>query len=487
MVDGIVLTFAAYILILLAATFYVGYLQQGVDTEDYQNEFYVGGRDLGILVTLILVAASGISPGTFIGSPGYTWEYGPSYTLAILAQGPFTLYVLGIYGKKMGIISRRIDADSLLDLYIARYESYKPLILLLGLVVIVFTEAYVSTEFTGAARAITAISGLPYTLSMLIFAGIVILYTTLGGLRGTGIIGIVGGIAMTFGTLALLAVTLNSGNDMFSNIASINPDLLIPPGDGISWYRYVAIWVTFSFGWLGIAHAIQGNLGVNSTTTIKRSAGLGAFLVTFWSFVVIILAGSAGKVLNPTGIAPDRNLPLYTLAALPDVPSGIVLTGVVGAAQTTVGAMGILISSAIVVNIYQEYGNRELSDRQQRLLTSSVTAVVGLVGLGIGLAQPPLLQLIVVFAFGGLATGLAPPLLLGFFWPRANKYGAFVGTLVGVVSYVLLKIWAPGPIGQSPIIVTLILAFGLNILVSYFTEDPSPETLRLYFGKYESE
>lgn len=229
MVDGIVLTFAAYILILLAATFYVGYLQQGVDTEDYQNEFYVGGRDLGILVTLILVAASGISPGTFIGSPGYTWEYGPSYTLAILAQGPFTLYVLGIYGKKMGIISRRIDADSLLDLYIARYESYKPLILLLGLVVIVFTEAYVSTEFTGAARAITAISGLPYTLSMLIFAGIVILYTTLGGLRGTGIIGIVGGIAMTFGTLALLAVSLDSGGEMFSNIASINPDLLIPP------------------------------------------------------------------------------------------------------------------------------------------------------------------------------------------------------------------------------------------------------------------
>nr|WP_255409169.1 hypothetical protein [Halococcus sp. IIIV-5B] len=245
--------------------------------------------------------------------------------------------------------------------------------------------------------------------------------------------------------------------------------------------------MTFSFGWLGIAHAIQGNLGVNSTTTIKRSAGLGAFLVTFWSFVVIILAGSAGKVLNPTGIAPDQNLPLYTLAALPDVPSGIVLTGVVGAAQTTVGAMGILISSAIVVNIYQEYGNKELSDRQQRLLTSSVTAAVGLVGLGIGLSEPPLLQLIVVFAFGGLATGLAPPLLLGFFWPRANKYGAFVGTLVGVVSYVLLKIWAPGPIGQSPIIVTLIIAFGLNILVSYFTEDPSPETLRLYFGKYESE
>ena len=434
----------------------------------------------------MLVAAAAVSPGTFIGSPGFTWEYGPVFSLAILAQGPLTLYLLGIYGKKMAIISRRISADSLLDLYIARYEAYKPLILLLGAVVILFTEAYVAAEFAGAARAIAAITDLSYTSGILIFAGIVILYTTFGGLRGAGVVGIVGGIAMTFGTLALLAASLTSVERIFPQLASIDSQLLVPPGKGISWYRYVAVWVTFSFGYLGIAHSIQGNLGVNSSKTIKRSAGFGVLLVTFWSFIVIVLAGSAGKVINPEGIVPDQNIPLFTLTTLSDVPAGVVLSGVVGAAQTTVGAMSILVSSAIVINIYQEYVDQEMSESRQRLLTSGVTAGVGIVGLLLGLTEPPLLEVIVVFAFGGLATGLAPPLLLGFFWPKANKYGAFVGSLLGVLSYLFLKQFGPGPVGQTPIVVTLIIAFIFTIIVSLLTEDPSPETLRVYFGKEET-
>lgn len=485
MVNGIILVFIVYIALLLGSTFYVAYIQQGVDSDEYQNEFYVGGRDLGVLVTLMLVAAAGISPGTFIGSPGFTWEHGPVFSIAILAQGPFVLYLLGIYGKKMGIVTRRINANSLLDIYKARYEAYKPLVLLLGAIIITFTLAYVGAEFAGAARAIAAIAGLPYTTGVFIFAAVVILYTTLGGLRGTGIVGIIGGIAMTFGALALLSTTLTSWGEVLPTLASTNPELLVPPGDGISWYRYVAVWVTFSFAWLGIAHAIQGNLGPNSTTTIKRSAGFGVLAVTFWSFVLIVLAGSAGKALNPLGITPDQNIPLYVLSALSDIPAGIVLTAVVGAAQTTVGAMGILISSAVVINIYQEFVNDDLSDRRQRIATSGVTAVVGIIGLLIALTQPPLLELIVVFAFGGLATGLAPPLLLGLFWPQANKYGAFIGSLVGVLSYVILRSSAPGPIGQNPIIVTLIISFGLTIIVSILTETPSPETLRIYFGKHE--
>ena len=483
MVNGIVLVFISYVVLLLGATFYVAYIQQGVDTEKYQNEFYVGGRNLGVVITLMLVAASGISPGTFIGSPGYTWEFGPAFSIAILAQAPFVLYILGIYGKKMGIITRRINADSLLDLYKARYESYTPLILVLGATIIIFTEAYVGAEFAGAARAIAAIAGIPYTTALLVFAGIVILYTTLGGLRGTGIVGVIGGIAMTLGTLALFAATLTSWGDVLPTLTSINPELLVPPGDGISWYRYISIWVTFSIGWLGIAHALQGNLGANSTTTIKRSAGFGIIFVTFWTFTLIVLAGSAGKALNPSGIAPDQNIPLYTLSTLPDILAGIVLTGVVGAAQTTVGAMAILISSAIVVNIYQEYVNKNLGETRQRVMISGVTAVIGIIGFVIALTQPPLLQLLVVFAFGGLATGLAPPLLLGLFWPRANKYGAFIGSLIGVLSYIILKLWAPGPIGQTPITVTLIISFGLTIIVSVFTENPPPETLRIYFGE----
>lgn len=279
--DVVLLTFGAYISVILIATYFVSRRLQSVDIEEYQSEFYVGNRDLGMFVTAILIAAGAVSTGTFVGTPGYIWEFGPAFGIFILAQGPMNLYLLGIYGKKISVVSRRIDANSLIDVYKERYESYTPLILTLALGIIIFLTAYLSAEFIGGAHIVATVTGLSYLESLLLFGGIIIVYTTFGGLRGAGMIGILQGAVMTGGTLALLGAAVTGMDNIYPTISQLDIEYMIPPGREIPWFQFLSMWVTFTIGLLGLPHALQGVLGMDSTKTLRRSAGLGVAIVFF--------------------------------------------------------------------------------------------------------------------------------------------------------------------------------------------------------------
>jgi sodium/pantothenate symporter len=485
MVNLAIAVFIAYLLLILAVSYYTATHMQNVDVEEYEGEFFVGGRNLGVLVTAILVAAGAVSTGTFVGGPGLTWVFGPAFSFIVFAQAGITLFLLGIYGKKIGIISRRIDANSMIDVFKRRYSNYRPFVLLTVLSILIFLEAYLSAEFAGGARVIQAMTGLPYLVSLFAFGGIIVIYTTFGGLRGAGIVGILQGVFMTVGTLALVAGSVTNVDTILQTVEAVDPALLRPPGKGMSWFYFISLFVTFSFAWLGLPHAIQGTLGYDSTKTLRRASALGVVMVFFWSFATVVVAGSAAKALFPQNIAPDLALPLLTLETLPDVIAGVVLAGVVGAAQTTIAAMSIIVSSAIVVNLYDEYIRPDASAQHRKTVTRVVTAVVGIVGLLLAVNEPHLLEIIVIFAIGGLASTLAFPILLGMYWPRANRYGAFVGGAGGLVSYLVLKQWAPVPISSSPIIISLVVSLVLMVVVSLRTEKPPKEVIAVYFGKDE--
>lgn len=481
MVNIALITFIVYLLIILSVTYYISKRMRGVDVEDYESEFFVGGRDMGVLVIAIIVAAGGVSTGTFVGAPALAWEYGVAFGVFAFAQFTLNLHLLGVYGKKISIISRRIDANSLLDIFITRYDEYTPFILSFVFTIVIFLEAYLAAEFAGGARVIAAVTDLPYLVSLFAFGGIVVLYTSLGGLRGTGIVGIIQGIFMSVGVLLLFGGILSNTDNIFQSVEMVNSDLLRPPGKDISWFYFISTFISIFLGGLGLPHAIQGALGFDSTKVLKRSASLGVLVVTVWT-AVLILAGIAGKALIPSNIAPDLIIPLLTLKTLPGVPAGIVLAGVIGAAQTTVGVISILIGSSLVINIYDEYIQPNASSERRQLVTTSVTAAVGITGILLAATEPPLLELIVIFAIGGIVSGLVPPMLLGLYWPRANRYGAFAASFIGTVSYIVLTLWAPPPISRNPIVITLSLSFISIIVVSLITDNPSEDIIRVYFG-----
>lgn len=487
----IIISFSIYIAILLGITAYSARRMGKVSVSRFQEEFYVGGRNLGPFIIAIFIAAGAASAGTFLGGPGLTWAWGVGYGWMGLLQVPLNLYILGILAKKIGIIGRRTKATSLLDIIRFRFENFKPLIVILAAVIAVFLTAYATAQIVGGARVLVSLAGVPYIVGLLIYGGIVILYTTLGGFRGAGLAAIVQGIVMSVAVVFVIVAFMQhlGFGGIFHGLEEIDPKLLIAPGVGVPSFFFFSLSIMVGFGLLGLFHAVQGCLAYNTTKTMRQAIAIGVPLLLLWTAGLVVLGGAAGRVFTPTLDvikSPDLGMLTMVQGVLPPAISGIVLAGVTAAAQSTVAAICILVSASIVVNLYKAYIHVKVSDAGMRKASMIVTALVGLAAFAFATRPPLLLELIIFFAWGGLASALVFPLLLGLYWPRTTKEGALAGVLGGAVSYFLLKqitIPAWPTLAMLPIVVAMAICLALTIGVSLLTPKPPKETLEIYFGK----
>ena len=125
-------SFMAYTGILVVLGIIAGRSLVGLKAKEYLDEFYTGGRGAGAFVVAMVLAAGLCSAGTFVGTPGLAYQNGLTWVVLTNWQNFMNLMVLGVLGKKIGIISRRINARSYLDVFAARYEDNKAVILLGG-------------------------------------------------------------------------------------------------------------------------------------------------------------------------------------------------------------------------------------------------------------------------------------------------------------------------------------------------------------------
>jgi sodium/pantothenate symporter len=152
--------------------------------------------------------------------------------------------------------------------------------------------------------------------------------------------------------------------------------------------------------------------------------------------------------------------------------------------QTTVAAMAIVIASSIAKNVVQELG-LELTPRGTKALSRATVTACILAAIALALAQPPLVQWIILFALGGIGASALAPILLGMYWKRGNRWGALAAICSGMTLYVLGFTLVPeiGLFGMHPSFPSTVAAALVYVLVSLATPPPSEEVLRIFWGK----
>ena len=75
---------------------------------NFTEEYYIGSRGMGGLVLAMTIIATYVGASSFIGGPGVAYKLGLGWVLLACIQVPTAFLTLGILGKKLAIISRRI-------------------------------------------------------------------------------------------------------------------------------------------------------------------------------------------------------------------------------------------------------------------------------------------------------------------------------------------------------------------------------------------
>lgn len=240
----------------------------------FQEDYFIGGRSLGPFVLTFTLLASAASAGTFIGSPGVSYNAGFSWVLILLTQVGMGVYILGILGKKFAIVARKINAVTLTDFFKERYNS-KAVVLGSSIGVILFISAYMVAQFVGGARILESITGLPYKTGLLIFGLAVVLYTVYGGFRAVAITDVIQGIIMIIGGILLwiyFFVKTEGFSGLIGEMVEKHPEMVELPGPGgATPLMLFSYFMLFGIAAIGLPHASVRDMTFLNTQSMHKS------------------------------------------------------------------------------------------------------------------------------------------------------------------------------------------------------------------------
>ena len=187
-------------------------------------------------------------------------------------------------------------------------------------------------------------------------------------------------------------------------------------------------------------------------------------------------------VLLATRVVADEGIAYEILAA-------VVVAATFAAVMSTVDSFLLLISSALVRDIYQRTINPLASNRRMRVASYTATVIMGALVTFLATRRIDFLSYIVVFTSTGFASTFLFPMLLGLFWKGMTRQGALWSMVGGFLLSVSL--FSPTLIGGRelylfglhPVLWSLSGSALLAILASKLSGPPPPHLLRRYgFG-----
>ncbi|MGE5483989.1 MAG: sodium/pantothenate symporter [Ignavibacteriales bacterium] len=452
---------------------------------NFLQEYFLGNRDLNGFVLAMTLFGTYVSASSFIGGPGMAYSQGLGWVLLAMTQVSAGYIGLSMLGKKFAIVGRKIKAVTIIDFLRERYR-HEAVALLASVSIVVFLFASMTAQWVGGARLLQAAAGMEYGAGLAIFALTVMVYVTIGGFRAATLLDSVQGSIMLAGTVAVLAGTIIAGGGITNIMATLrrtNPDLLTPFGVNgfipIPWIS--SYWILVGLGTAGLPQLAVRAMAYKNSRAMHQGIVLNTFVVGF-TMLGMHLAGVLGRAVIPGEKTADLVMPTLTATVLNPWLAGFVLAAPLAAIMSTVDSVLILVSSAIIKDIYLSYFNPSAGERLIRRVSLSATAILGVAVFLAAMTQPPFLVWLNLWSLGGLEAAFLVPILAGLYWKRANATGALAGMVTGISTYVAFDRFWNRPFGTHTIVLPLVLATLAMVVGSWTTRAPDADIVERFWG-----
>ncbi|MEZ6054613.1 MAG: hypothetical protein R3C02_25115 [Planctomycetaceae bacterium] len=262
--------------------------------------------------------------------------------------------------------------------------------------------------------------------------------------------------------------------------------------------------ISFFFMW-----AISGSgqpqymvrlMAFKDTKTLRRSIVAVTIYYSLIYFPLVIIFCCARILMPGMEAEADSIMPKMAVYLTENIGmgwlAGLLVAAPFAAVMSTVDSFLLVVSSALVRDVYQRNVNPDASEKTMKWLSYLATLAVGLIAL-IGAINPPqFLQDIIVYVGSGLAAAFLFPVAAMLYWQRSNVYGCLAGMLGGFGAHLAMHIlgWLENGefispyllFGFSPVVIGLAASLLGVLLITPITPAPPEHLVRKYFYKTAS-
>lgn len=495
----ILITIIAYLIIVLGIGIYCSKRNNSVD------DFYLGGRKLGPLVTAMSAEASDMSSWLLMGLPGVAYLSGiadASWTAIGLAIGTYVNWL--IVAKRIRCYSHVAgNSITIPDFFSRRYRDDKNILMCIAaIVIIIFFIPYTASGFAACGKLFSSLFGVDYVTAMIVSAIIILCYTTMGGFLAASTTDLIQSIIMSIALIVVLVFGIHSagGLDVVIDNASKLPGYLsmnhiYDAEAGVaSSYGFITILSTLAWGlgYFGMPHILLRFMAIEDENKLKLSRRIASIWVVI-SLGVAVFIGVIGYGMSKAGVidvltGSNSETIIVKIAdalgkygIIPALIAGIILAGILASTMSTSDSQLLAASSSVSQNLFKGVFKIDLSEKKSLVIARISVIIISIIAVFIAFDPNSSVFNIVSFAWAGFGAAFGPVILFALFWRRSNKYGAIAGMLSGGVMVFVWK-YLVRPLGGIVDIYELLPAFIVAciaiVVVSLLTEEPSEEIIQ---------
>ncbi|NGO69007.1 solute symporter family protein [Streptomyces boncukensis] len=501
----IVSLFSCFVVATLAITVWAG--RRTKDATD----FYAGGRQFTGFQNGLAISGDYMSAASFLGIAGaisLSGYDGFLYSIGFLVAWLIALLLVAEPLRNSG---RYTMGDVL-----AYRMRQRPVRTAAGVSTITVSIFYLLAQMVGAGALVALLLGITGEAGknlIVVFVGIImILYVTIGGMKGTTWVQMIKACLLIGGTLIVTVLVFHKFNYNLSTLLgeaaenSGKGKAFLEPGlkygvSTTSKIDFISLGLALVLGTAGLPHILIRFYTVPTAMAARKSVNWAIGIIGVFYLMTIALGFGAAALLSQKEIT-DSNAAGNTAAPLlaqeigggGDSTGGAILLALISAVAfatilAVVAGLTLASSSSFAHDLYANVIRKGKATDKEEVGAARISAVViGGVAIGLGIFAGKLnVAGLVALAFAVAASANLPTILYSLFWKRFTTQGALWSIYGGLVSAVGLVLFSPVVSGketsmfdqwdfdyfplENPGLISIPLGFLLGWLGSVLTRD----------------
>lgn len=459
------------------------------------DDFYLGGRKLGPLVTAMSAEASDMSSWLLMGLPGVAYLTGladATWTAIGLAIGTYLNWL--IVSKRIRRYSQHIDAITVPDFISKRYGDKRNVLnFIAAVVIIIFFVPYTASGFSACGKLFSTLFGVDYFWAMLISAIVIVAYTALGGFLAASTTDFIQSIIMTIALVVVMGFAVTNAGGITTALENIKElpgylsmtsvydhtadPLLAKPYGWLTAFSTLA----WGLGYFGMPHILLRFMAIEDEKKLTLSRRVASVWVVI-SMAVAVLIGVFGlamtqnstldRLADPENIIVQLAKMISSHGVLAAIIAGLILAGILAATMSTADSQLLAAASSVSQNIVQDFFGIKLSQKRSMLIARGSVLVISAIAVVLAANPNSSVFKIVSFAWAGFGAAFGPVILCALFWKKSNQWGALACMISGGAMVFIWKfLLAPlgGIWGIYELLPAFIVGLLFNIVVSLAT------------------
>jgi solute:Na+ symporter, SSS family len=441
---------------------------------DLLDEWGLGGRRFGTVITWFLLGGDLFTAYTFIAVPALVFAVGAGGFFAL----PYTIIVFPLVFlvmPRLWSVASRHKYVTGPDYVKGRYGS-RSLATAVAFTGLLATMPYIALQLVGIEVVIDALGIGGGHLPLIIAFAILAAYTYTSGLRAPAMIALVKD-TLIYATVIVAVIYIPSKLGGFDNIFSSAasgltkhspPGALIPSGADAQ-VAYATLALGSAMALFLYPHALTAVLSSRSQDVVRRNMSL----LPAWTFLLGLMA-LFGYMAIAAGIStsnPNETVPALFVNMFPNWFVGVAFAAIAIGALVPAAVMSIAAANLFTRNVWKEFFRPDCSDREESQVAKIVSLLVKAGALAFVLFLPTKFSIDLQLLGGVWMLQTLPAVMLALYTRWFHRWGLLAGWAVGMVAGTWIATSQDFvPVWKTPIIeataYTGLVALVLNLVVA---------------------